>query len=124
VQPHSGLLHVTGLDGGLVMRPVTSVSKTQVPASAPDDPPPEEPLEEPLEEALDEAPELPEEPEPPELSDKPLSPVVFGPLPLLLPHPVAMRPTIAAPMIAVMGASEPQVEGLMCRYHSRPGWAS
>jgi hypothetical protein len=109
------------------MRPVTSVSKTQVPASAPDEPPPEEPLELPdelLEEPLDEPPELPEEPPPPELSGEPLSPVVFGPLPLLLPHPVATRPTIAAATIALMGASEPQVEGLMCRYHSRPGWAS
>jgi hypothetical protein len=115
VQPQSAVLHVTAVAGGAVMRPVTSVSKTQPPASTSDVLPSVEPLEDPL----DEPPDEPLEP-----SGKPLSSIAGGLLLLLLPHPVATRPVIPTVIIAASSASEPPVKGLMCRFRSRPGWAS
>lgn len=121
VQPHSGLPHVTGAAGGFVMRPLTSVSKTQPPASPPVDELPVElpdrpldPLDVPLPEALPDAP-LEEPDAPAEDPDTPLdSPG------LLLPHPVAIAPAV----IATRSANLPRRKGLMCHYHLRPGWAS
>jgi hypothetical protein len=124
VQPHNGLPHVTGAAGGFVTRPLTSVSKTQPPASPPVDEPlpvelPDMPLEDPLDVPLPEAlPDAPlEEPDAPvEDPDAPLdSPG------LLLPHPVAIAP---AAIVAMRSANLPRSKGLMCRYHLRPGWAS
>jgi hypothetical protein len=146
VQPQSALLHGTGVDGGLVMSPVTSVSNTHPPASAPDDPPPDElPLDDPPEELLDEPPEELLDDPPEELLDDPLdellpeellddtldesstppSAIGFGPVLPLLPHAARMRPVIATPMIALERENALRIsEGLMCRFHSRPGWAS
>jgi len=103
------------------MRLVTSVSKTQAPASPPEEPLPEEPLGEPLPEELPDKPveEPVDEPLPEALPDEPLDPPG-----LVLPHPVAMRPAAAAVIVAMRRANPPFDRGLMCRYHSRPGWAS
>ena len=151
VQPQSALLHVTGAEGGLVMSPLTSVSNTHPPASAPDELPPDELLEEPLdellldepldelldelppEELLDDPPdELPEDPleelPPEELLDESgeesVEPPSVGFVGLLSsPHPVAMRLAAAAAMNVGKRANAPRVADLMCRSRSRPGWA-
>jgi hypothetical protein len=137
VQPQSTLLHVTGVEGGLVMSPVTSVSNTHAPASAPDELPLDEPLEEPPEELLDDPPEellddpldelLPEELLEDTLDESTMPPsrIGFGLVLLLLPHAVGTRPVIAAATITVQRANALRIiDGLMCRSHSRPGWAS
>jgi hypothetical protein len=154
VHPQSALLHATGVEGGLVISPSTSVSNTHPPASAPDELPPDELLEDPLDELppdelledpldelplaepLDDPPEelledpleelLPEElPEAPLDESRPPSSVELGGvLLLLLPHAVAQTPTIAAARIALHGANALRTEDFMCRSHSHPGWAS
>jgi hypothetical protein len=129
VQPHSALLHVTGVAGALVMRPVTSVSKTQPLASPPDElldelPPeelpeelpdellpeelPEELLGEPLDEASDDPLELP-----------PASSVGLSLLLLLLPQPVPTTPAAPTVIVVARSARALRTWGLMCRYHSR-----
>ena len=130
--PHNGVLHVTGVEGGLVMRPVTRVSNTHPPASPPDEPldaPEEPPDEEPLDEELPDE-ELPdEEPlgdplEPPDdpLDPPPSSELGLPPL-LLLPQAVTTRPMAPAVRVAPRSATAPRIEDLMCRYRWRPGWA-
>jgi len=136
VQPQSAVLQGTGVDGGLVMSPVTSVSKTHPPAS--DELLLEEALDELLleeallEEASDEASDellplplsLEEAEEPPAESTRPPSPGEPGLLLLLLPHPFATTPAMAAAITRVERAKAIRAEDLMCRSHSRPGWAS
>jgi hypothetical protein len=142
VQPHRAVLQVTGAVGAFVTMPVTSVSKTQPPASPPEEllDEPEELPDEPLLPLLPE--ELPEEPDelvpeelPEELLDvtpedplelleavPPSSPI--GLLLLLLPHPVSRRPVTPAVIAAATSAKVVRVAGLMCRSRSRPGSAS
>jgi hypothetical protein len=109
--------HVTGFEGGLVMRPVTRVSNTHPPASPPDDPldvPDEPPDEEPPDDPLDDPLEPPDDPlDPPPSSELGLPPL------LLLPQAVTTRPM--AP--AVRAAATRRIEAFMCHYHLRPGSA-